>query len=129
MTGRSTYRAGGSWGVTIVRQGAGPADAQGRREGDALVAVVMNGAVVTGDRDLAERVCALLNADDSAEPVEHEITTIGEPHRTFLGPDGAIRTEPHGEACDCGHEGLDEMFHLAPCPIAMRRLAKRRGGR
>lgn len=23
--------------------------------------------------------------------------------------------------CDCGHEGLDPMFHLRPCPIAERR--------
>lgn len=31
-------------------------------------------------------------------------------------------------ACDCGHEGLDAMFHLAPCPVAELRRAARRLG-
>lgn len=26
--------------------------------------------------------------------------------------------------CDCGHDGLDPMFHLRPCPIAERRVAE-----
>jgi hypothetical protein len=47
-----TYRTGNHWGVTIVREGDQPADAQ-------LVAVVVN-----GDQALAERICTLLNADD-----------------------------------------------------------------
>lgn len=47
----TTYRTGNHWGVTIVRDD-GPGVA-------ALVAVV-----VDGDTALAERICALLNADD-----------------------------------------------------------------
>lgn len=27
--------------------------------------------------------------------------------------------------CDCGHDGLDEMFHLLPCPIAQLRVVRR----
>lgn len=54
----STYRTGRHWGVTIVREGL-PADANGSY--DQLVAVVVN-----GDQALAERICALLNADDDA---------------------------------------------------------------
>lgn len=29
-------------------------------------------------------------------------------------------------ACDCGHEGLDLVFHLHPCPVAALRNAARR---
>lgn len=29
-------------------------------------------------------------------------------------------------ACDCGHEGLELMFHLHPCPVAVLRQAARR---
>lgn len=29
-------------------------------------------------------------------------------------------------ACDCGHEGLDLMFHLHPCPVAVLRNAARK---
>jgi hypothetical protein len=31
-------------------------------------------------------------------------------------------------ACDCGHEGLDAMFHLTPCPIALLRRQARKHG-
>lgn len=27
-------------------------------------------------------------------------------------------------ACTCGHDGLDEMFHVRPCPVAERRFAR-----
>lgn len=27
--------------------------------------------------------------------------------------------------CDCGHEGLPEQWHLRPCPVAERRVARR----
>lgn len=50
-----TYRTGNHWGVTIVRQDL-PPDANGDHAD--LVAVVVN-----GDRELAERICALLNGD------------------------------------------------------------------
>lgn len=53
-----TYRTGNHWGVTIVREGTGPTDPQGRRTGDQLVAVVVN-----GDQTLAERICELLNGE------------------------------------------------------------------
>jgi hypothetical protein len=54
-----TYRVGRHWGVTIVREGSGVQswDDDDHPE-DQLVAVVVN-----GDRDLAERICALLNGD------------------------------------------------------------------
>lgn len=84
----STFRTGNHWGVTIVREGDDdpcPASVDGRcaesgeihpkckpgqcrydqtdaRRGQ-LVAVVVN-----GDRDLAERICALLNADSDRDP-------------------------------------------------------------
>lgn len=53
----SEYRTGNCWGVTIVREGTGPTDPQGRRTGDELVAVVVN-----GDAALARRICELLNS-------------------------------------------------------------------
>lgn len=39
----------------------------------------------------------------------------------YLGPCGALIIEPADPAliCDCDHDGLDPMFHLRPCPIAM----------
>lgn len=51
-----TYRTGNHWGVTIVREGTQPFDNSGHRPDAQLVAVVVN-----GDRELAERICALLN--------------------------------------------------------------------
>lgn len=79
----SEYRTGNHWGVTIVREGeqgslfgldAGPpaehggicnwpvetckGHADGDRGDDQLVAVVVN-----GDRQLAERICRLLNGE------------------------------------------------------------------
>ena len=30
--------------------------------------------------------------------------------------------------CDCGHEGLDAMFHLTPCPVALLRRQARKLG-
>lgn len=51
-----TYRVGNHWGVTIVREGE--RTPEGHIVGaDQLVAVVVN-----GDQELAERICALLNA-------------------------------------------------------------------
>lgn len=32
------------------------------------------------------------------------------------------------DACDCGHDGLDAMFHLRPCPVAEVREAARHLG-
>jgi hypothetical protein len=58
----STYRVGRHHGVTIVREGE--RTAEGHFVGaDELVAVVTN-----GDAALAERICALLNADMDATP-------------------------------------------------------------
>ncbi|WP_045740885.1 hypothetical protein [Actinoplanes rectilineatus] len=51
-----TYRTGGNQGITVVREGAGPADEDGRRPDDESVAFVVN-----GDRDLlARRIAELL---------------------------------------------------------------------
>lgn len=55
------YRTGSHWGATIVREGTQPADATGHRPDAELVAVVVN-----GDRELAERICDLLNREDRA---------------------------------------------------------------
>lgn len=52
----SRYRTGRHWGVTIVREDL-PPDANG--DNAQLVAVVVN-----GDQALADRICALLNAED-----------------------------------------------------------------
>lgn len=48
-----------------------------------------------------------------------------------VGP-GLAPAKPAEGECDCGHEGLDEMFHLRPCPVAEARVVRRRfarGGR
>lgn len=39
--------------------------------------------------------------------------------------------DPNGSEarCDCGHDGLDPMFHLRPCPIAEQRIADRKTAR
>lgn len=39
---------------------------------------------------------------------------------------GSGPAKPAEGECDCGHEGLDEWFHLRPCPVAERRFARRR---
>lgn len=56
--------------------------------------------VVNGDTEIAARICDLLNADPPALP--------------------------NSGGCDCGHEGLDLMLHLQPCPVAALRDAARR---
>ena len=70
----TSYRTGNHWGVTIVRQGdtfkQGRMEPDGpalppRREGDQLVAVVVN-----GDEALAECICQLLN-DAHTPDVDH----------------------------------------------------------
>jgi hypothetical protein len=75
----TTYRTGSHWGVTIVREGAPSPGPDHWHEGgpcpdcpsaDELVAVVVN-----GDQALAERICALLNADDDASAT---IRNLGE---------------------------------------------------
>lgn len=44
----------------------------------------------------------------------------GPSEQRFLGPCGALIIDPADPEliCDCGHDGLDAMFHLKPCPIA-----------
>lgn len=66
----TAYRTVNNWHIVIVDEGDQPADA-GEPQPDAkLVAVVMAGKVLTTDRELAERICALLNADQAApDPV------------------------------------------------------------
>lgn len=84
----ATYRVGRHWGVTIVREGVEPIE-MGKRADDELVAVVTN-----GDRDLAERICELLNDGERAtqtdqqeradvrrriaEQVEHRPSSLGD---------------------------------------------------
>lgn len=55
-----TYRVGGHWAVTIVREGTDPPDRAGRRPDSELVAVVVN-----GDRELAQRIVDRLNQEPS----------------------------------------------------------------
>lgn len=109
----TTYRTGRNWGVTIVREGTGPrdlTDPQGGRRGDELVAVVVN-----GDQALAERICALLNADDGL--------TVARLRR----PDGAERAAESLIAdlricveCGRGFERVDPDDDVcAPCIAAM----------
>lgn len=44
----------------------------------------------------------------------------GPAEQKYLGPCGALIVAPTdpGLACGCGHDGLDAMFHLKPCPVA-----------
>lgn len=54
------YRVGSNWRTTIVLEGKGPADQNGRRPGDKLVAW-------TGDNpNLAKRIVDLLNRDEES---------------------------------------------------------------
>jgi hypothetical protein len=123
----SEYRTGNHWGVTVVREGTQPIDASGHRPDAELVAVVTN-----GDRDLAERICALLNASDRS--LVDSVATTGNPLCGWCVAEGylcPVHAAPPADSCndetecDCGHDGLDEMFHLTPCPIAVRRIARR----
>jgi hypothetical protein len=76
----TTYRPGGHWSrQTLVEVGTQPADEEGRRPDDKLLAMFDSSA----PQWLVAWICTLLNAN----------------------------------ICDCGHEGLDEMFHLHPCPL------------
>lgn len=90
----TTFRPGGSWGTTIVREGAQVPDEKGRRSDDEFVLLVVDADRPRAERlALAARVAGLLS-----------------------------------EVCDCGHEGLDAMFHLRPCPVAEVRAAARKLG-
>jgi transcriptional regulator with XRE-family HTH domain len=62
-----------------------------------------------GSRPDADALCTL-------------VTWLRVPLDRFVIREDAI--DASGE-CDCGHDGLDEMFHLMPCPIAERRFARR----
>lgn len=105
----TTYRTGNHWGVTIVREGgegalfgadAGPKNehnggclwpatrCRGHRPGDQLVAVVVN-----GDQALAERICALLNADGDAAVAIQNFKLV-----TDAANDLAARRQPRGDA-------------------------------
>lgn len=114
----TTYRTGRHHGVTIVREaGPRPCDEAGQHyycfalgenaehATDQLVAVVVN-----GDQALAERIVALLNGDERMRAVTSEL-------------DRYRAADP--EACTCDHDGLDEIFHLLPCPVAAKRVARR----
>lgn len=74
-----------------------------------LVAVVVN-----GDQALAERICALLNGDKRSDPAVQTVKSYDADGRLTI------------HFCTCDHDGLDEMFHLRPCPIAEARIARRR---
>jgi hypothetical protein len=103
-----TYRTGNHWGVTIVRQGE--RTPEGHIVGtDQLVAVVVN-----GDQALAERICALLNAEPCRDRV------------TGLHLDPCTCRPAAADSCTCGHDGLADMFHTRPCPIAERRFIRLR---
>ena len=52
------WRVGGHWGRTIVAVGAGPPDAEGRREGDELVGLM-------DTPELARMVADALNSRDA----------------------------------------------------------------
>lgn len=52
---------------------------------------------------------------------ECEALLRGEPTAGTLG-------FPRESECDCGHDGLDPMFHLRPCPVAELRASVRKLG-
>lgn len=85
------YRVGNHWGVTIVREGDQPADATGHRPDAQLVAVVTN-----GDRQLAERICALLNQVEASYP------------HVCLGCGKHYATSTHAAWCDAEHRAHAE---------------------
>jgi hypothetical protein len=60
----ATYRTGGHWGITIVREGVQPPDERGRHADDELVAVTMN------DPALAAQICALLNGRNDLQAAQ-----------------------------------------------------------
>lgn len=92
----TTYRTGSHWGTTIIREGKLPPDASGYRRDDDELVA----QVIDADRPREERQLLARRIV--------ELLTVVE------------------AACDCGHEGLDLMFHLHPCPVAVLRQAARR---
>jgi hypothetical protein len=101
------YRTGGHWGVTIVRQGL---DVAG--EADELVAVVTN-----GDRELADRICWLLNGvERKRRMVEHGQELLPDSCTCRAEPDPACpvhqgrkargpKPPPLGPGCICDGSG------------------------
>jgi len=112
----SVFRSGNHWGVTIVREGDDASCCHrgvrhpGHRHGE-LVAVVVN-----GDQELAERICALLNASDGVAAQCTEDTWSWE-HFNDQQTDGywitCDRTGPHDEHKD-EHTGLTWRTEVRP---------------
>lgn len=61
--------------------------------------------------------------DDAPRGPLRSTETAQEPS---VGGDGRLDAHSGSEArCDCGHDGLDAMWHLRPCPIAEHRARLR----
>lgn len=101
----TTYRTGNNWGVTIVREGRGPEDVMGHHSGDELVAVVVN-----GDRELAERICELMNAPTPDVPYTNGAReALAEMRRQMGGSDDGGPTFP----------GFEQMLRRAAAEVGI----------
>jgi hypothetical protein len=122
MAHMSTYRTGNHWGVTIVATADAPWPVGMEHPDDRLVAVVVN-----GDRELADRICALLNGD---EPGMVETTTLADlaaGRRTYVpgprpsgrhGPETApASTESAQEPSAGGTGGAEASEAISGTPI------------
>lgn len=118
----STYRTGNHWGVTIVHEGV-PLGENGATVGDQLVAVVVN-----GDQALAERICALLNADEQPKgALVYDTTKAIHKHLRLLGYsypsiewDGALAAaRAYVDSCTCTIVGPHP-----DCPVHHGRRAR-----
>lgn len=58
---RHAYRPGGSWQLTIVREGVEPPDADGKRSDDTLIGVVVNPIPGLTREETTDYICALLS--------------------------------------------------------------------
>ena len=117
----TTYRVGTHHGVTVIRVGDGTRcdrpDHDCRR--GHLVGVMLTA-------EDAALVVPALNA--AAEGFSRWCEN--ETNEKCSGLEALERTPslPSDTECDCGHDGLDAMFHLRPCPVAELRAAARKLG-
>ncbi|HXM55366.1 MAG TPA: hypothetical protein VOB72_08245 [Candidatus Dormibacteraeota bacterium] len=82
-------------------------------------------ALAEGD-DLTVRVMTLRKERDKAVTKARELGIAYLATRAELASARQeIEQLKAGSGCDCGHEGLDETWHLRPCPVAEARFARR----
>ncbi len=102
------YRTGSHWGTTIIRQGTGPRPCP----------------------EVSVHYCHALGEEtrhDRGDELAAQVIDADRPReeRQLLARQIAELLTAAEKACDCGHAGLEMMFHLRPCPVAVLRDAAR----